>query len=677
MLAPMRFAFVEPGWTGGRVLRVVLIVGVAYYVGARIGLALTMRSQPVSTLWPPNAILLAALLLTPARIWPFVLLGALPAHFLVELSGGIPLPMVASWFVSNCSEALLGAALMRVVDASPRLDSLRRVANFLVFGAFVSSFLSSFLDAAFVVWNEFGTESYWEVWRLRFLSNVLATLVLVPVIIQASTTRLTMLRDIPLRRVIEVAALALGLVTVCVVTFVTGGFRTAVLLYAPLPFLLWAAIRFGAGGSSASMLVMSLFAVWAAINGHRPFDAISPHENALLLQLFLIVTYVPVLTLGALMAERRRGEESLRRSEERFAVAFRLSPDALTIIRKGDGQIVDVNEHWIAMFSCPRSVAVGRTLLQLNLFRHAADGDRFASHLATQGQLKEVELQLRTRDNAPRVALVTAQALTMAEENCFLIVMRDVTDRHLAEVELSTQRAELAHLSRVALLGELSAAFAHELNQPLAAIMANARAGQRLMGREPPDLREVSSILEDIVADDRRAGEVISRLQALLRRGELQLQPLDLNDLVREVVELIHSELIRREVLVHTRLSPELPRVPADRVQVQQVLMNLLVNACDAMGEQPREERIVTIITSETLGTEVKLSVTDQGPGLPIGQEEQVFEPFFTSKRHGLGLGLAICRTIVTAHGGALWGVNNPDRGATFHLVLRARHEAA
>jgi PAS domain S-box-containing protein len=673
----MRFAFIEPGWTRGRVLRVMLIVGVAYYVGARIGLALTMQTQPVSTLWPPNAILLAALLLTPSRIWPFVLLGALPAHLVVELSGGIPLLMVLSWFVSNSTEALLGAALMRVVDPSPRLDSFRRAANFLVAGVFLSTFLSSFLDAAFVVWNDFSTEGYWSVWRARFLSNVLATLALVPVIVHASTTRLTMFRDIPVRRAIEIAALTLALVSVCVVTFVTGGFRTAVLLYAPLPFLLWASIRFGPGGSSASLLVMSLFAVWAAINGHRPFDAISPQENALLLQLFLIVTYIPVLTLGALMAERRHREESLRRSEERFAVAFRSSPDALAIIRKSDGQVVDVNERWISMFSCPRSAAVGRTLPQLNLFRHAPDGERFASRLAVQGQLKEVELQLRTRHGAPRLAVVTAQAVTMADENCFLIVMRDVTDRQRAEVELSTQRAELAHLSRVALLGELSAAFAHELNQPLAAIMANARAGQRLMVREPPDLQEVSSILEDIVADDRRAGEVISRLQALLRRGELQLQPIDINDLVREVVELIHSELIRREVQVHTRLGTALPRVPADRVQVQQVLMNLLVNACDAMGEQPREERIVTIITGETLGKEVKLSVIDQGPGLPVGHEEQVFEPFFTSKRHGLGLGLSICRTIVTAHGGALWGVNNPDRGATFHLVLRGRTEAA
>ena len=199
----MQFAFVEPGWTRGRVLRVMLIVGVGYYVGARLGLALTMQTQPVSTLWPPNAILLAALLLTPLRIWPFVLLGALPAHLFVELTGGIPPLMVISWFVSNSLEALIGAAGMRLVDRSPRLDRLRRAANFLIVGVLLATFLTSFLDAAFVVWNRFGSESYWEVWRPRFLSNALATLALVPVIVHASSARISRLREISRRRYVE------------------------------------------------------------------------------------------------------------------------------------------------------------------------------------------------------------------------------------------------------------------------------------------------------------------------------------------------------------------------------------------------------------------------------------------------------------------------------------------
>ena len=679
----MRLALPEPVWLRARTLRAVVIVALAYYVGVRVGLALTMRPSPVSTLWPPNAILTAALLLTPARAWWTVLLAALPAHVAGELPGGIPLTMVLCWFISNASEALIGAGAMRLLEPVPRLDSFRRVTVFLVTCVFFAPFASSFLDAAFVAWNRFGTAGYWEVWRTRLFSNALATLALVPVIIQTATARFDRLRVVPPRRYLEAGVLTFGLLAMCTTVFLgtlAPGTGTA-LLYAPLPFLLWAAVRFGPGGSSASLLVMALFAIWAAIHGHRPFDATSPSLNALAVQLFLIVTSVPLLTIGAVMAERRRVEQALRGSEERFAVAFRSSPDAFAITRQSNGHIVDVNERWQAMFGYTRAEAEGRSHAELDVFLCATDADRFNAHLVSRSHGHEIELRLRSRSGAVLHAVVTAQSVVMADEPCLLIIMRDVTDRHRAERELLEQRDELAHLSRVALLGELSAALAHELNQPLAAIMANARAGQRLMARQPPDVPEVGNILEDIVADDRRAGEVIRRLHALLERGELQLQSLDVNEIVREVVGLMHSELIRREVLVHTRLAPTLPRVPADRVQLQQVLMNLLLNACDAMGERPREQRQATITTACANGDggdAVVVSVADQGSGIPEGKLEKVFEPFFTSKQHGLGLGLAICRTIVAAHGGRLWAVNNHDRGATFHLALKPdRHDAA
>ncbi|HWC73115.1 MAG TPA: MASE1 domain-containing protein [Gemmatimonadales bacterium] len=669
----MRSVFTVPGWSRGRTLQAMAVVAVAYFVGVRIGLALTMTTQPVSTMWPPNAILLAALLLAPTQAWPLLLLAALPGHLAGELSEGIPIPMVLCWYVSNSAEALLGAGVMRALEQQPRLDTFRRVAVFLLAGVWLGPFLSSFLDAAFVSWNHFGVPSYWENWRTRFLSNALATITLVPVIVQSATARLSRIRAVSAARSVEAGLLAIGLLLVCIIIYTgtIGGRSTSVaLLYLPLPFLLWAAVRFGPGGASASLLVMSLFAVWAAIHGHRPFDASSATANALAVQLFLIGTAIPLLTIGAVMSERRFGEQALRRSEERFAVAFRSSPDALLIVHRGDARVVDVNTQWEKMFGHSRAESVGRSTDDLHLFLHGVEANRFKAKLSTQDHLQEMEVLLRSNRGAVFRAVVTAQPVVMMDEPCVLVVIRDVTERRRAELELQTQRTELAHLSRVALLGELSAAFAHELNQPLAAIMANARAGQRLMARKPPDSAEVRNILEDIVADDRRAGEVIRRMQALLKRGELQLQPIDVNEVVREVVELLHSELIRREVLVHTTLAPGLARVPADRIQVQQVLMNLLFNACDAMTDQPREARSISISTSGTMGA-VRISVSDQGVGIPEGKEEQVFEPFFTSKRHGLGLGLAICRTIVAAHGGRLWAVNNVDRGATFHLVLR------
>ena len=218
----MRLASVEPVWPRTRTLGAMLIVAVAYYVGVRVGLDLTMRPNPVSTMWPPNAILTAALLLTPARAWWTVVLAALPAHLAGELSEGIPLTMVLCWFISNASEALIGAGAARLLEPVPRVDSFRRVTVFLVSCVFFAPFASSFLDAAFVAWNRFGTAGYWEVWRTRFFSNALATLALVPVILQTATARLDRLRDVPPRRYVEAGALTLGLLAAITGTGAAG-----------------------------------------------------------------------------------------------------------------------------------------------------------------------------------------------------------------------------------------------------------------------------------------------------------------------------------------------------------------------------------------------------------------------------------------------------------------------
>jgi C4-dicarboxylate-specific signal transduction histidine kinase len=246
----------------------------------------------------------------------------------------------------------------------------------------------------------------------------------------------------------------------------------------------------------------------------------------------------------------------------------------------------------------------------------------------------------------------------------------DVTERKHAEMEAQRSRQELAHFTRVSTMGELTASLAHELNQPLTAILANARAAQRLLRVTAPDLDELRDILADIADDDQRAGEVINRLRAFLRKGDMQPGRLNLNEIVTEVLGMIHSDLIQRGVSVRTQLGIALPNVFADRVQLQQVLLNLLLNACDAMAGDASAGKLVTIVTAETKTGDVELWVADQGTGIAPDEMDRVFEPFVTSKPHGLGLGLAICRSIVTAHGGKLWADNNGDGGATFHLML-------
>ena len=247
----------------------------------------------------------------------------------------------------------------------------------------------------------------------------------------------------------------------------------------------------------------------------------------------------------------------------------------------------------------------------------------------------------------------------------------DITQRKLAELEAARHRNEMAHLSRVTTVGELSGSLAHELNRPLGAILSNAQAAQRMLANGGVDVAEFREILNDIVSEDKRAAEVIRRLRLWLQKGEVQQHSLRINKVVRDVLKLIRTDLISQNVSVDTELARDLPTVTGDPVQLQQVLVNLVVNACDAMADCDIPERELRIRTGiENGGDAVIVSVTDCGGGIQVKEVEQIFEPFFTTKAKGMGLGLSVCRTIIAAHRGKLWATNNAERGATFHFTL-------
>jgi C4-dicarboxylate-specific signal transduction histidine kinase len=257
----------------------------------------------------------------------------------------------------------------------------------------------------------------------------------------------------------------------------------------------------------------------------------------------------------------------------------------------------------------------------------------------------------------------------------------DITARKTAEQALEAQRDELVHLARITTLNEFSNSLAHELNQPLAIILTNAQAAQRLLAQSPPDLAEARDILTDIVSEDQRAGEVIRRLRSLLKHGQTHLLPLAVNTIVEDVLRIAKSELIARGITVQTELAASIPKVAGDRVQLQQVLLNLILNACEAMAANPPASRQLTLASAHIDGT-IRISVSDTGCGLP-SDPESIFKAFYTTKRDGMGLGLAICRTIVTAHHGRLWaeahgatghspGTAAARPGATLHLELPA-----
>ena len=239
--------------------------------------------------------------------------------------------------------------------------------------------------------------------------------------------------------------------------------------------------------------------------------------------------------------------------------------------------------------------------------------------------------------------------------------------RKRAEQEIAVQRNELAHITRVSAMGQLASSLAHELNQPLGAILRNAEAAELFLQDPSPDLDEVRAILADIRKDDQRAGEVIDRMRGLLTRRQVERCRFSINLLAGEIVALVLPDATMRGVRLALETDPAMPSVHGDRVQLQQVLLNLLLNAVEAVNENPPASRLVTV-RARPVGATVEVAVSDTGPGIPADNLLRVFEPFFSSKPNGLGMGLAISRSIIEAHGGRLWAENNPDGGATFTL---------
>jgi signal transduction histidine kinase len=268
--------------------------------------------------------------------------------------------------------------------------------------------------------------------------------------------------------------------------------------------------------------------------------------------------------------------------------------------------------------------------------------------------------------------VIAALAIIALQAVSIIGLLLEHARRKRSETDLRHNREQLAHVTRVSTMGELAASLAHELNQPLTAILSNAQAAQRFLDANPAELKEVREILEDIVTDNSRAGEVIRRLRALVKKEELEFAPINIVTVINEVVQLLHSDGILRKIRVEVECQDGLPSVRGDRVQLQQVVLNLLINAFDAMKDETAKERNVKVRAKINGAGMIEVSVQDHGTGLTSDSLTQIFQPFYTTKREGLGMGLPISRSIIEAHGGRLWAENNTDPGATFYFTVLA-----
>ncbi len=355
--------------------------------------------------------------------------------------------------------------------------------------------------------------------------------------------------------------------------------------------------------------------------------------------------------------------------EHYFREVLALLPLA-TLMLDGRGVMAMVNPKADRLFGYDCNELPGKPVeMLIHALRFDSHASRWDAPPATQQLCRFLPLDdlcARRKDGTEFRADIDLCAFRFEGENVTLAFIIDKTDRY----ELRRQREDLAHLTRVSTMGQLASSLAHELNQPLTAILSNVQAAQRFMMADPIDLAELRDILNDIVQDDYRASEVIRRIRAVVKKGGLEVIPLDLAGVMRDVVALVHSDAIVRGTRVTLDIDSTLPPVRGDRVQLQQVMLNLLLNAFDAMNEVPPVDRMVCVTLKPADNGMVLIAVRDRGHGLTADKLDKIFKPFFTSKPQGLGLGLSISRSIIDMHRGRLWAENNNDRGATFYVAL-------
>jgi PAS domain S-box-containing protein len=632
-----------------RVLLGGFLVCLGYYLGAKLGIALKLPPRPVSVMWPPNSILLAALLLAPVRHWWFLLACALPAHLLAQMQGKTPVPMMLCWALSNATEALIGAGLIRwMVRGRFQLNGLKNVVLFLVCGAFLGPFLSSFLDSAFVRLNDFGTGAYWEIWKIRFFSNVLASVTVAPMIVLWARADFGNVRKANWKRWVEGILLGIALLGVAYLVFRkhrTGISGDPAFIYAPLPFLLWAAVRFGATGAISAIFATALISISGAAHGLGPFVTRSHETNVLSLQIFLSVSSVLLLLLCAVMSD-------LKQARERLARAFGSSPDAMLIMRKSDGHILEWNERAEKLFAYLRRDAVGRTVAELNIYLDEADYRRLLADTSSGSSVHDLEVLFRNRNGEIRRTLLSADTDEIDGASCLILSLHDVTERRRLEEETRQLSSRLVNAKE-----EERKRIARELHDDLTQRLA-------LLAVEVDLLNEEAKRSE--VPDSDRLEAIGSQLRELTSDVDLfshHLHPAQLEQ--RGLIAAARAYCLEIEtrwsIPVRFRERGNMPSDldPAVVLCLYRVLQEALQNAAR------HSDTFEIHVQLKGEKDQLRLVVIDKGKGFNV-----------ESPRDGTGLGLvSMCERVKQLYG-SIDIQSKPGEGTRVEVTVPLLHQA-
>jgi two-component system sensor kinase FixL len=780
----------------------VLLFAAAYFVVQRLTSTLRFLPVGITTIWAPGALLFTALLLVPPRRW-WVFYAGLCLGIFASFYGDTKLPVGTALLAAQFHFVVvaMGAWQVRRFGSNALLGNLTSVLLFFVIAVVLVSVIT--VAPIHVVLFLSGANDIWPVFIRDALSVALGMLIATPALTLTLANGRAWLRARSWHPFAEVAALATALVGTGYLIFdmPRENATAPALLYAPLPLLLWAAVRFELAGASAALLLLAYQSTWGAIHGRGPFASQPPVDSVFQLQLFLLAISLPLMVLATAIQERRQAslalseaEKEVRREYAQLATIYQTAPVGLAFV---DTQLrfVSMNDHLAEINGLSADAHLGRTVRQV--LPHLADTvepiyrrviatgqpvvdtevrgaassrphserswlvsyypvqDSQGTTLGVNTVVQEVTERRRTEERFRLVVESTPNAIVMVNAEGAIVLVnsqceiffgyrreellgrpvevlvperfrpkhpgyrtdffaspsarpmgggRDLFGRRkdgsefpvevgltpirsgaglfvlCAIVDITTRkqaeeaRRELAHASRLALVGELTASIAHEINQPLGAILSNADAGEMLLESSPPALDQVREILGDIRKDDLRASEVIRRLRTLLSKGEVERKPVNLNEVLSDVMLLVRAESRRRGITMDSRPENDLPLVRGDKVHLQQVMLNLVFNGMEAMAEAPGEKR-VTVRTGVNENGSAEIAISDTGSGILPYQLPRVFDPFFSTKKDGMGLGLSIARSLVEAHGGRIWVENNPDGGATFRFTLPTGRE--
>jgi PAS domain S-box-containing protein len=761
-----------------------------YYLAYRLGMAFNPKMS--APFWFPDSILLCALLCTRQSWWWLLLLATLPIRLLTLVPEDSTVSFLLTVFVNDCAKAVLSAWLLNRFLPDPiRFTSMRDFGVYFGVAALLSPALSALGGAAARV--GIGHE-FWPAWEQWFLGDLMAAVILTPILFYW-VLRPPNPATFSTPRVLEALAISVGLLVSLALAFAPSDRPqeiTDTRYYAPMPFIVWAAVRFRVHGATGVVALLTVFAVAATLQKSGGQVGMSASEVAADMQHFLLLRAAPLYLVAVVIEQSVRVTRSLRESEQRFRIIADQSPMMMWISgtdggcefanrrwldftgrsledNLGEGWAQSVHpddvqpsmEHYLRHFQQRRPVELEyrarrhdgeyRWIHVHGMPRYGADGE-FLGYIGsaideTERRQQQAALQrseARYRDvvenqasfvcrmlpdasltyinstwcaflgrgrselwganffkllpsaarSAAREAVTRALAtLERAEWECEVAhadgtrgwqhwvchaieatdeprelqaIGYDITDRKRAE----ESGRQLAHAARFAALGELTAMVAHEINQPLCAILSNAEAGEIMLRDEQPSLEELRQIFVDIRQDDLRADTAIRSIRSLLNRHEYAPRRVDIAATVEQVFKLLSGDALHRRVPLRNELPPELPAALGDRSHLEQVLVILIVNGMDAMKETPEAMRDLVVSAQRVNEGQLEIAVRDRGHGIAPDNMPQLFDSLFTTKPDGMGLGLPIARTMIAAHGGRIWAENAPGGGAVFHFTL-------